>query len=296
MHDVRFFLKLCAYYKRFIKNFALLTKPLYNLIKETENKKFKLMQMHFAARNAFIIIKNVMCSDKVLIQSNILLFFIIEIDASDFDWRIVLYQTNSDEMKRSIVFENKAFSSTEKNYVIHERELLIIKKNFKKWKCYIENDIITIVRTNHANLQHIKIIVKSFERLIKWLIEFKKYKLNIRYKFKIEIIVSNTLNRKNDYKLQILETDLRTISFDDVIIIYTRDNILLDKIEWNISLKWFESQFKMNDENQMYHRDFLIDNWMSYTSFWNRANILNVIHKSYEHCSTNIIFDIIRTR
>ena len=35
---------------------------------------------------------------------------------------------------------------------------------------------------------------------------------------------------------------------------------------------------------------------MSYTSFWNRANILNVIHKSYEHCSTNIMFDIIRTK
>ena len=85
MHDVRFFLRLCAYYKRFIKNFALLTKPLYNLIKEIENKKFKLMQMHFAARNAFTIIKNVMCNDKILIQSNILLFFVIEIDVFDFD-------------------------------------------------------------------------------------------------------------------------------------------------------------------------------------------------------------------
>ena len=85
MHDVRFFLRLCAYYKRFIKNFVLLTKFLYDLIKEAENKKFKSMQMHFAARNAFTIIKNVMCSDKVLIQLNISLFFVIEIDASDFN-------------------------------------------------------------------------------------------------------------------------------------------------------------------------------------------------------------------
>ena len=35
---------------------------------------------------------------------------------------------------------------------------------------------------------------------------------------------------------------------------------------------------------------------MLYTFFWSRANILNVIHKSYEHCSTNIMFDIIRTK
>ena len=91
MHDVRFFLRLCAYYKRFIKDFVLLTESLYDLIKETKNKKFKSMQMHFAARNAFTIIKNVMCSDKILVQSNISLFFVIETDVSDFDWEVVLY-------------------------------------------------------------------------------------------------------------------------------------------------------------------------------------------------------------
>ena len=85
MHDVRFFLKLYAYYRRFIKDFALLTKFLYDLIKKAEDKKFKLMQIYFAAHNAFTIIKNVMCNDKILIQSNISLFFIIEIDVFDFD-------------------------------------------------------------------------------------------------------------------------------------------------------------------------------------------------------------------
>ena len=91
VHDVRFFLRLCAYYKRFLKNFALLIEFLYDLIKEAENKKFKSVQMHFATRNAFIIIKNVMCSDRVLTQLNILLFFIIEIDVFNFDWEVVLY-------------------------------------------------------------------------------------------------------------------------------------------------------------------------------------------------------------
>ena len=46
----------------------------------------------------------------------------------------------------------------------------------------------------------------------------------------------------------------------------------------------------------MYHRDSSIDNWMSYTFLWNRANILNVIHKNYEHYSANIMFDIIRIK
>ena len=260
MHDRRFFLKLCAYYKRFIKNFVLLTESLYDLIKEIKDKKFKSMQMHFATHNAFTVIKNVICNDKVLIQSNISLFFIIEIDVFNFDWKAVLYQASFDEVKRSIVFKNKTFSSMKRNYVIHEHELLIIKKNLKKWKCYIENDIIIIVRTNHADLQYIKIIIKSSERLIKWLTEFKKYKLDIRYKFEIKIIVPNILNKRNNYKFWFLKTDLHTISFDDVIIIYARDNILFDEIKWYISLKQFEDQFKMNDENSIYHRDSSIDN------------------------------------
>ena len=152
-------------------------------------------------------------------------------------------------MKRSIAFKSKTFFSTKKNYIIHEREFLTIKKNLKKWKYYIENDIITIVRTNHADLQYIKIIVKFSERLIKWLIKFKKYKFDIRYKSEIEIIVSNILNKRSNYKLRILKVDLRTINFDDIIIIYARDNILLDEIKWNILLKRFENQLKINDKN-----------------------------------------------
>ena len=38
------------------------------------------------------------------------------------------YQVNFDDVKRFIAFENKKFNSIERNYITHERELLIIKK------------------------------------------------------------------------------------------------------------------------------------------------------------------------
>ena len=41
------------------------------------------MQMYFAARNAFTIIENVICNDKILIQLNISLLFVIKIDVSN---------------------------------------------------------------------------------------------------------------------------------------------------------------------------------------------------------------------
>ena len=45
------------------------------------------------------------------------------------------------------------------------------------------------------------------------------------------MIVSNILNKKNNYKFRIFKIDLRTINFDDVIIIYARNNILFNEIE-----------------------------------------------------------------
>ena len=53
----------------------------------------------------------------------------------------------------------------------------------------------------------------------------------MRYKSEIKMIVSDILNKKNDYKQLIFKVDLRTLNFDDIIIIYARDNILFDKIK-----------------------------------------------------------------
>ena len=85
MYDVRVFLKLYVYYRKFIKDFIFLTKSLYNLLKEVKDKKFKLIQMNFFVRNAFKTIKNIMCSDRVLVQLDTSLSFVIEIDALNFD-------------------------------------------------------------------------------------------------------------------------------------------------------------------------------------------------------------------
>ena len=109
IHNIRFFLKLYVYYRKFIKNFVLITKSLYELIQNVENKKFKLITMNFFARNVFEIIKNVIYNDRVLTQSNISRFFVIETNIFDFDWKIVLYQIDQNNKKRFIAFENKTF-------------------------------------------------------------------------------------------------------------------------------------------------------------------------------------------
>ena len=74
VHDVRSFLKLCAYYRKFIENFAIIIDSFYEFIRNVKNKKFKTIVMNFSIKNVFNCIKNVMCNDRVLIQSNISFF------------------------------------------------------------------------------------------------------------------------------------------------------------------------------------------------------------------------------
>ena len=45
------------------------------------------------------------------------------------------------------------------------------------------------------------------------------------------MIVSNILNRKNDFKLRSMQRTLNTIIFDEIVITYARDENLFDEIE-----------------------------------------------------------------
>ena len=42
------------------------------------------------------------------------------------------------------------------------------------------------------------------------------------------MIVLDALSRKNDYKLRIFKADFRTITFDEIVIVYARDGILFE--------------------------------------------------------------------
>ena len=63
------------------------------------------------------------------------------------------------------------------------------------------------------------------------MIEFEKHDLNIKYKFDFKIIVSNILSRRNDYRLRLFQINFRTITFDEIVIFYIRNEILLEKIK-----------------------------------------------------------------
>ena len=90
VHDVWSFLGLCAYYCWFIKDFAQLTEPLYELLQDSNSHKHKIVQLNYAVRTALSNLKHIMTGSTVLAQSDVIKSFVIETDTSDFEWEAVL--------------------------------------------------------------------------------------------------------------------------------------------------------------------------------------------------------------
>ena len=79
------------------------------------------------------------------------------------------------------------------------------------------------------------------------------------------MIVANNLSRRSDYRLRFIQTDLHTITFDETVVSYVKDETLFDEAIWNVELKKYKNQLRLNDENRLYYRDNSFDSWVSYT-------------------------------
>ncbi|CAK1599862.1 unnamed protein product [Parnassius mnemosyne] len=121
--QVRAFLGLCSYYRRFVMNFADIAKPLHKL---TEEKR------HFcwdeSCDIAFQELKNRLCKTPILGYSDAGKEFIVDTDASDIGLGGVLSQRNGDQ-EIVIAYFSKSLSKPDRNYSVTRRELLAVFKN-----------------------------------------------------------------------------------------------------------------------------------------------------------------------
>ena len=81
--------------------------------------------------------------------------FRIEADASNYATRGVLSMKCSDNLWRLIAFISKSLSDTERNYKIHNKEMLAIIRCLEAWRHFLEGTIVKFkIWTNHKNLEY----------------------------------------------------------------------------------------------------------------------------------------------
>ena len=121
MEDIRKFLDLANYYRRFIKDFVQVARPINMLIRKDVKWQWEQKQ-----QKIFDELKKVFTTRPVLVAPDLDKEFRIEIDASNYVTRGVLSIKCSDKLWRPVVFISKFLSDIEKNYEIYDKEMLAI--------------------------------------------------------------------------------------------------------------------------------------------------------------------------
>jgi len=116
---VQEFLGFVNYYRKFIANFSRLAHPLYQLLRKDNPWRWGQEEM-----DSFQSLKKSLVESPILIQPDVSKEFILECDASDFATGAILNQIGTDGKAHPVAFYSKTLSPAERNYDIHDKELL----------------------------------------------------------------------------------------------------------------------------------------------------------------------------
>ena len=139
--DVRAFLGLTQYFRRFIRNYAAIAGPLTDLTK-LEYKKRLIWNPR--AEAAFQELKKILCTAPLLKVPDFSRPFTVVSDASLVGLGGVLLQDN-----QPCAFESKKFTPTERAYTTTERELFATVYCYQKWAVYLRHNTDNVFETDH---------------------------------------------------------------------------------------------------------------------------------------------------
>lgn len=201
LKQLRMFLGLSGYYRRFIRDYAKLAKPLTNLLRgedghrrisKNESKNFKI-NLDDDAVQAFNTIRNILSSEDVLIFPDFSKPFILTTDASDKALGAVLSQITPDG-ERPISFISKSLSRPEENYATNEKELLAIVWALNSFRNFIYGAKITIY-TDHMPLTFAISPKNVNAKLKRWKAYIEEHDYEMFYKKGKSNVVADALSR-----------------------------------------------------------------------------------------------------
>lgn len=175
LKQLRSFLGFCNFYRRFVQNYSELARPLHDLQKKDAPWSWKEEQ-----QNAFDQIKKVITSSPILVHPDPSKPFMVECDASDYAIGAVLSQKQSDDKWHPIAFYSHAMTKEERNYKIHDKELLAIVESLKEWKHFLRGTIETVeVLTDHANLRYFRTAQDLNRRQARWALFLEEFNIHL---------------------------------------------------------------------------------------------------------------------
>ena len=174
--DIRSFLGLAGYYRRYIPNFSAIAAPLSDCTKTSASEKIEWTE---DCKKAFESLKNALISKPTLVPLNYSNQFVLHTDASNRGIGAVLSQGNPKEDVAIGYFSRKLLSK-EKNYSATEKEGLAVVATCKHFLPYLLQRHFTII-TDHRALKFLTSKDFSSSRIARWMDSLRDLDFEVRY-------------------------------------------------------------------------------------------------------------------
>jgi hypothetical protein len=188
VRGIRSFLSHAGFYRRFIKDFSHIARPLINLL-----AKDILFKFDDACLKSFKILKKALISAPIIQPPDWPLPFEIMCDAFDYAVGAVLGQTK-DKKHHAIAYASKTLIGPQLNYATTEKELLTVVFAIDKFRSYLVGAKV-IIYTDHAALKYLLTKKDTKPRLIRWILLLQEFDLEIKDKKRVENYVVDHLSR-----------------------------------------------------------------------------------------------------
>ncbi|GKC40186.1 putative nucleotidyltransferase, ribonuclease H [Tanacetum coccineum] len=240
--EVRSFLGLAGYYRRFIENFSKIAKSLTILTQKS--KTFDWGEEH---ELAFQTLKDKLCNAPVLALPDGPEDFVVYCDASGIGLGCVLMQRG-----KVIAYASRQLKIHEENYTTHDLELGAVVFALKIWRHYLYGTK-SVIYTDHKSLQHIFSQKELNMRQRRWIELFSDYDCEIRYHPGKANVVVDALSRKETVKPK------RVIAMNMILQSSIKDRILTAQKEavdeFSVLQKGLDEMIEQRSDGTLYYLD-----------------------------------------
>ena len=201
--ELRSFLGLCSYYRRFIKDFATVVKPLHKLT--GKDSKFVWTK---ECQESFDTLKERLTKSPILAYPDFKQPFILDTDASEYDIGAVLSKKQGGA-ERVFAYSSRTLTKAERKYCVTRKELLALVTYVKVFRHYLYGREFT-VRTDHSSLRWLMNIKNPEGQWARWLETLSMFDMKVEHRPGVKHGNADALSREQCRQCQVHSVSVDT--------------------------------------------------------------------------------------
>ncbi len=178
LRELRAFIGLASYYRRFIPSFATVSAPLNRLTK----KGVSMSSWNSVCEEAFNVLKHSLVTAPILQSPDFTREFVVYTDASDYGLGCVLAQHDAEGREFVVCYASKTMTKAERNYTVTEKEALSVMYAVRQFRPYIYEVKFRLVTDHSAALKWLFNQKHTCVRLARWQLLLQQYDFTIEHR------------------------------------------------------------------------------------------------------------------